>query len=234
MPDPLERLAADADRLATERSRVPGATYRLQVHKDFNLRDLARVTPYLQSLGITHAYTSSLLAAKPGSTHGYDVIDHGRLNPEIGTDVEFDRWVADLRDRGMGLLLDMVPNHMSVGGQNEWWADVLEHGPASAYATYFDIAWEDHPRDRLHGKVLLPILGQPYGAEIEGGHFRIEFADGAFAIRYRQMPLPVDPRTYGTILAPALEAAREELGNDHPDVADLQSILTAVRHLPPR
>src|SRR4051812_24000295 len=107
--DPLDRLAADADRLAAERRRVPGATYRLQVHKDFNLRDLGRITPYLRSLGITHAYTSSLLAAKPGSMHGYDVIDHGRLNPEIGTDAEFDGWVAGLRERDMGVLLDTVP-----------------------------------------------------------------------------------------------------------------------------
>ncbi|HKA06860.1 MAG TPA: malto-oligosyltrehalose synthase [Gemmataceae bacterium] len=234
MPDPLERLAADANRLAAEHRRVPGATYRLQVHKDFNLRDLVRITPYLHSLGITHAYTSSLLAAKPGSTHGYDVIDHGRLNPEIGTDAEFDDWIAKLRELGMGLLLDTVPNHMSVGGPNEWWADVLEHGPVSPFAGHFDIAWEDHPRERLHGKVLLPILGQTYGAEIEGGRFRVEFADGAFAIRYGEMRLPIDPRTYGIILTPALEAAREELGADNPDIGELQSILTAARNLPPR
>jgi len=234
MSDSLDRLAADADRLAAERSRVPGATYRLQVHKDFNLKDLARITPYLDSLGITHAYTSPLLAAKPGSTHGYDVIDHSRLNSEIGTDAEFDQWVAHLRERGMGLLLDTVPNHMSVGGANDWWADVLEHGPASPFAGYFDIAWEDHPRDRLHGKVLLPILGQPYGVEIEAGRFRVEYHDAAFLIKYGEMRLPIDPRTYGTLLGPALHAAREELGGDNPDVAELQSILTAVRHLPSR
>jgi (1->4)-alpha-D-glucan 1-alpha-D-glucosylmutase len=233
-PDAIDRLAADAGRLAAGHRRVPGATYRLQVHKDFNLRDLVRITPYLHSLGITHAYTSSLLAAKPGSMHGYDVIDHGRLNPEIGTDAEFDDWIASLREHGMGLLLDTVPNHMSVGGPNEWWADVLEHGPASPFAGYFDIAWEDHPRDRLHGKVLLPILGQPYGAEIEAGHFRVEFADGAFVIKYGAMRLPVDPRTYGTILNPALESARAELGPDNAAVAELQSILTAARNLPPR
>src|SRR5262245_32634221 len=182
MPDPLERLAADANRLAAEHRRVPGATYRLQVHKDFNLRDLVRVIPYLHSLGITHAYTSSLLAAKPGSTHGYDVMDHGRLNPEIGTEEEFVHFTAELRGHGMGLVLDTVPNHMSVGCDNAWWNDVLEHGESSPFAAAFDIAWTDHPRERLHGKVLLPILGDPYGKMLESGEFVPVFDGGAFFI----------------------------------------------------
>ncbi|HJZ89977.1 MAG TPA: alpha-amylase family glycosyl hydrolase, partial [Gemmataceae bacterium] len=234
MSDPLDRLAADAERLALGRRRVPGSTYRLQVHGGFNLRDLNRVTPYLRDLGITHAYTSPLLAAKPGSTHGYDVSDPGRLNPDIGTDEEFDAWVNRLRELGMGFLLDTVPNHMSIGGPNEWWADVLEHGPASPFAGYFDIAWDDHPRERLHGKVLLPILGQPYGAEIEAGRFRVDFAGGALAVRYGQLRLPIDPRTFGVILGPALDTARNVLAPDDPDLTELQSILTAVRNLPAR
>src|SRR5262249_14432375 len=221
MPDPLERLAADANRLAAEHRRVPGATYRLQVHKDFNLRALVRITPYLHSLVITHAYTSSLLAAKPGSTHGYDVVDHGRLNPEIGTESELEQWLTDLRRRGMGWVLDMVPNHMSVGGPNEWWMDVLENGPASAYAGYFDIAWNDHPREQLHGKVLLPILGNPYGAEIEAGRFRVVFESGIFSIAYGELKLPVDPRTYWMLLAPALDLLREKSPGEHPDTAEL-------------
>src|SRR5262245_1127786 len=234
MADPLDRLAADADRLAAERRCVPGATYRLQMHAGFNLRDAARITPYLHALGITHAYTSSVLAAKAGSTHGYDVVDHGRLNPEIGTDAELNEWVGGLRERGMGWVLDVVPNHMSVFGPNEWWQDVLEHGPASPYAGHFDIAWNDHPRERLHGKVLLPILGQPYGAESEAGGFRVEFAGGALAVRYGQLRLPIDPRTFGVILGPALDPARNVLAPDDPDLTELQSILTAVRNLPAR
>src|SRR5919198_3195970 len=108
MSDPLDRLAADADRLAAGRRRVPGATSRLQMHAGFNLKDAARITDYLHALGIPHAYTSSVLAAKPGSTHGYDVVDHARLSPEIGTDAELGEWVAGLRDRGMGWVLDTV------------------------------------------------------------------------------------------------------------------------------
>lgn len=234
MSDPLDRLAADADRLAAERRRVPGATYRLQMHGGFTLQDAARITDYLHALGITHAYTSSVLAAKPGSTHGYDVVDHSRLNPEIGTEEELVRWVAGLRDRSMGWILDTVPNHMSVWGPNDWWLDVLEHGPASPYAGHFDIAWNEHPRERLHGKVLLPILGQPYGPEIEAGRFRVEYADGALVLLYGDLRLPVDPRTYGFVLAPALDSARAAIGSEDPDVLELQSILSAVRHLPAR
>lgn len=233
-PTAIERLAHDADRLATERRRVPVATYRLQMHAGFSLRDAMRISPYLESLGVSHVYTSSLLAAKPGSTHGYDVIDHGRLNPEIGADADLDEWIADLRRRGMGWILDTVPNHMSVGGPNEWWADVLENGPASPYANFFDIAWDDHPREQLHGKVLLPILGNPYGMEIEAGRFRIEFANGALWIAYGESNLPIDPRTYGVVLTPAFESLREQLGAEHADATELQSILTSIKNLPPR
>ncbi len=232
--DIIEKLADDADRLAAERRRVPISTYRLQLHAGFTLRDAIRITPYLHSLGISHVYTSSLLAAKPGSMHGYDVIDHGRLNPEIGSDAELDEWLEGLRQRGMGWILDTVPNHMSVGGPNEWWADVLENGPASPFANYFDIAWNDHPREQLHGRVLLPILGKPYGTEIEAGRFQIVFADGALAVTYGDMRLPIDPRTYAVILAPTLDAFREKQGPEDADVAELQSILTAIKNLPAR
>jgi (1->4)-alpha-D-glucan 1-alpha-D-glucosylmutase len=231
-PSALDRLASDADRLAMDRRRVPASTYRLQMHAEFPLREAARISAYLRDLGITHPYTSSLVAAKPGSTHGYDVTDPTRLNPELGTDDEFDAWVADLRQRGMGLLLDAVPNHMSV--PNNWIYDLLEHGQSSPYAGYFDIAWNDHPRERLRGKVLLPILGQPYGVEIEAGNFRVEFADGTLALKYGEQRLPIDPRTYGTVLGPAADAVRGELGAEHEDAVELQSILTGVRHLPPR
>jgi (1->4)-alpha-D-glucan 1-alpha-D-glucosylmutase len=234
MSDALERLAADAVRTAAERRRPPAATYRLQMHAGFPIPAAAGVTAYLDALGVSHAYTSSLLAAKPGSTHGYDVADHARLNPELGTDADLAGWAADLRDRGMGLILDTVPNHMSVAGPNQWWEDVLENGPSSPYAGFFDIAWHDHPRERLHGKVLLPILGEPFGAAVDAGRFVPGFDGGAFYLELYGRRLPVDPRTYGAFLAPAVETARAEVGPDDPGVLELQSILTAVRHLPPR
>ena len=203
------------------------------MHGGFTLEDAARITPYLESLGVSHVYTSPMTAAKPGSTHGYDVVDHGRLNPEIGTEAQLRSWVEDLQARGMGWLLDVVPNHMSVFGPNEWWADVLEHGPASPFAGYFDIAWNDHPRERLRGRVLLPILENPYGAEIEAGKFGIEYGHGSFSITYASLRLPIDPRTYGLLLTPLIESLENKEVDDH-DLNELKSILTAVRHLPPR
>ena len=205
----------------------------MQMHAGFTLADARRIIPYLHDLGITHAYTSSLLTARPGSKHGYDVTDHGALNPELGTAAELEAFVADLHARGMGLLLDTVPNHMAVGGANAWWVDVLENGPSSPFADYFDIAWYDAPRDRLRGKLLLPILGAPYGNVLESGEFRLAFEKGVLAVRYGDARMPLDPRTYGTVLTPALDAARTDLGPDDAAV-ELHSILTAVKHLPPR
>src|SRR5262245_54619764 len=130
MSEFLDTLVADALALAKSRRVTPGATYRLQMHAGFPISSARAIVPYLHSLGITHVYTSSLLTARTGSLHGYDVVDHGTLNPELGTEAEFQAWVAELRERGMGLILDVVPNHMCVGADNAWWNDVLENGPS--------------------------------------------------------------------------------------------------------
>ena len=165
----LDRLAADALAAARARRRTPGATYRLQFHAGFTLRDALALVPYFHALGVTHLYASPLLTARPGSIHGYDITDHDRLNPEVGTESDLAALSAALRARGMGLILDVVPNHMSVAGDNAWWADVLEHGPASPFAGHFDIAWYDSPRTAMHGRLLLPVLGDPYGAGARSG-----------------------------------------------------------------
>jgi (1->4)-alpha-D-glucan 1-alpha-D-glucosylmutase len=213
----------------------PTATYRLQMHAGFALRDAVAVLPYLHALGVSHLYLSPVLAARPGSTHGYDGTDPTRLNPELGTEDEFRALAAACRERGMGLILDVVPNHMAASADhNPWWADMLTHGPASPYAGHFDIAWQDHPRPHLRDKVLLPVLGEPYATVLEGGHVRPEVADGRLVLRLYDQTLPVDPRTYGLVLQPALDAARAALGPDDPGVVELQSVLNAVRHLPPR
>ncbi len=211
---------------------IPSSTYRLQMHAGFTLAQARAILPYLDSLGISHVYTSSLLTAKTGSTHGYDVIDHSRLNPEIGTDDELKAFSKELKARGMGLILDVVPNHMSVGGINAWWIDVLENGPSSLYANYFDIAWNDHYREALRGKVLLPILGSTYGEAIDSGLLKLTFTGGAFALKVYESLLPLDPRTSNLILEPVLEELKTGEASD--DVLELQSIVTAVGHLPPR
>ncbi len=230
----LDRLAADALARARARRRTPGATYRLQFHANFTLRDALGLVPYFESLGVTHLYASPLLTARPGSTHGYDIIDHDRLNPEIGTETDLTALASALHERGMGLILDVVPNHMCVAGENAWWADVLEHGPASPFAGYFDIAWHDAPRGDMSGRLLLPVLGEPYGQILEAGQLQPRFERGGFVVRYWEAVFPLDPRTYGQILSPALESLRAAAGPDSPDVIELRSILKAIKHLPHR
>ncbi len=227
-------LVKDALAWAQAHRHVPTSTYRLQMHAGFTLRDALHIVPYLDRLGVSHLYVSSLLTARPGSLHGYDVVDHAHLNPELGTEEDLETLVVELRRRHMGLIIDVVPNHMWIGAANQWWMDVLENGPASRYASYFDIAWSDHPRERLRGKVLLPILTEPYGQVIQAGRLKPYFDNGSFGVTINGTRLPLDPRTYGTILNPVLESYRAEAGPEATGVLELQSITSAVRHLPPR
>src|SRR4030081_1114904 len=178
------------------------ATYRLQFHKGFTFRDATALAPYLARLGISHIYASPLMEARPASTHGYDIVHHNRLNPEIGTDADFAALVAALRAQGMGLILDIVPNHMAVGGaDNAWWLDVLEWGEGSPYAAYFDINW-DPLREDLKGRVLLPVLGDQYGAVLERGEIvlRFEPSEGSFSAWYYDHRFPISPFNYAAIL----------------------------------
>ncbi|HEX7951564.1 MAG TPA: malto-oligosyltrehalose synthase, partial [Burkholderiales bacterium] len=215
---------------ATE-ARVPRATYRLQFNREFTFDDAVKILPYLARLGISHVYCSPILRARPGSGHGYDIVAHDEINPELGGDAGFERFRAALREQGMGLLLDMVPNHMGVlGADNAWWMDVLENGPASAYARYFDIDW--HPLNaELEGKVLVPALGDHYGNILTGGELVLAFEQdaGSFAIRYHEHRFPLDPRSYPTVLGRA-----EALLGEGEQRAALSSLASAFGHLPPR
>jgi (1->4)-alpha-D-glucan 1-alpha-D-glucosylmutase len=181
----------------------PRATYRLQLHRGFTFRDALALVPYLADLGVSHLYISPLCEARPGSTHGYDIVNHNRLNPEIGREEEFQALSAALRERGMGIIVDIVPNHMGVGADNAWWMDVLEWGEDSPYADYFDINWRDGRPD-LEGRVLLPVLGGPYGATLTAGDIELRFdaGDGSFSFWYWEHRFPVSPRS------PALGATR--------------------------
>src|SRR5438093_5041117 len=147
--------------------RIPVSTYRLQFNRNFTFLQAAELVPYLAELGISHCYASPYLRARPGSMHGYDIIDHRQLNPEIGSSDDFERFVDALHEHGMGQILDIVPNHMGIlGKDNACWLDVLENGRASAYASYFDIDREPR-KDELHGKVLVPVLGDQYGSVLD-------------------------------------------------------------------
>ena len=159
--------------MMVELAAPPRATMRLQLHKGFTFADAERLVPYLRDLGISHLYVSPILTARPGSMHGYDVVDATRVNPELGGEDALKRLVAALRSAGLGLIVDIVPNHMAADERrNAWWRDVLMHGPASRYAGFFDIDWRP-PDPALHDKVLLPILGKPYGEALRDGEITL-------------------------------------------------------------
>lgn len=191
---------------------TPRATYRLQLHKDFGFTQAAALAPYLAQLGISHVYCSPYLKARPGSTHSYDIVDHSMLNPELGSDADFAAMSAAFRRNCLAQILDFVPNHMGVGGSdNPLWLDVLEWGPDSARAGWFDIEW-DPERSYLHNKLLVPFLGDQYGAELEAGKLQLRFDDasGSFAVwAYGTHKLPICPLHYTAFL------------RDHPELERL-------------
>ena len=215
-------------------ARIPGATYRLQFNREFTFRQARRLVPYLEELGVTDCYASPYLKARPESTHGYDIADHTSLNPAIGSDADYAAFAAALRERRMGQLLDVVPNHMGiVAGTNAWWTDVLENGQAALHAPFFDVDWRPI-KPELAGKVLLPILGDQYGRVLENGELQLELRDGAFWLCYYEHPLPIAPHSYADILrGPRDRLAAHRDGEDE-RLLELLSILTAIGHLPDR
>ncbi|HML22862.1 MAG TPA: malto-oligosyltrehalose synthase [Aggregatilinea sp.] len=232
LPDFDTLVEQTMQRLLAER-RIPAATYRVQFNAGFTFRDAQAIVPYLHALGISDLYASPLLQARPGSAHGYDICDYDHLNDALGTWEDFDALVETLHAHGMGLMLDMVPNHMGIGAAcNNWWMDVLENGPSSAYGGFFDIDWQP-VKAELANKVLLPILEDQYGAVLESGKLRLVYADGAFAVHYYDTRLPVAPDSYARILSAGVDALVEELGAEDEHVQELQSILTALSYLPP-
>jgi (1->4)-alpha-D-glucan 1-alpha-D-glucosylmutase len=188
---------------------LPLSTYRLQLRKEFGFDDAARIVPYLKALGITHVYTSPFFTARPGSTHGYDVVDHRALNPEFGGEKGFARLSAALKEAGLGLILDFVPNHMAVGSGNPWWMDVLEWGQKSPRAAAFDISWELLPY-RPGGGVLLPVLGKPYGEALTSGEITLRYdaAMGSFSAWYFGHRFPINPQRYADIIKTVVAAAQ--------------------------
>jgi (1->4)-alpha-D-glucan 1-alpha-D-glucosylmutase len=184
--------------------RTPSSTYRWQFNKQFTFRDALELTEYLHELGISDCYASPVFRARPDSSHGYDICDFNELSPVLGTSAEFDRWTDCLRNFGMGLLLDMVPNHMGADPGNPWWRDVLEKGEASKYAGWFDINW--HPPDEnLQGKVLLPILEDEYYKVLEAGKLRIQTHEKGLALAYGEFSLPLSGRSHDLLLAEILK-----------------------------
>ncbi|PLW82583.1 malto-oligosyltrehalose synthase [Kineobactrum sediminis] len=218
----------------TRTAIIPRSTYRLQLHSGFTFRDAALIVPYLQQLGISHCYSSPCLQARPGSPHGYDIINHNRLNPELGGEQGFDHLSDVLKAHDMSLIMDMAPNHMGImGSDNSWWLDVLENGVASNYATFFDIDWTPL-KDSLRGKVLLPVLGDHYGTTLELGELTLalDAQRGELSIHYYEHRFPLDPQQYPQLLDHDIARLEERLGTDDTRLLALQSLVTALAKLP--
>jgi len=213
-------------------ARIPVATYRLQFNRQFSFAAAQEIVPYLNDLGVSDIYASSYLTAKEGSMHGYDVVDQNRLNWEIGTGEAYAELIGDLDKFGMGHILDFVPNHMCIESrENAWWMDVLENGPCSNYANFFDINWQPVKKE-LTNKVLLPLLGDQYGKVLENGELRLVFEEGSFSVTYYETRLPVEPTTWLQILRHRLDVIEAAFSADAPLLQELLSIITALQHLP--
>ncbi|HET9597680.1 MAG TPA: alpha-amylase family glycosyl hydrolase, partial [Anaeromyxobacteraceae bacterium] len=214
-------------------SRRPASTYRLQLTAEFGFERAAAIVPYLRELGVTDLYLSPILAAAPGSKHGYDVVDHGRLSPELGGEAGYEQLCRAAAEAGLGQLVDWVPNHMGVGPGNAWWMELLENGPSSRYAPFFDVDW--HPlKVELVNKVLVPVLGDQYGAVLERGELRLVREGGSFFVTYFDHRFPVAPRQVPQVLRHRLEELRERLGPGDASVWELESICTSLEKLAPR
>jgi (1->4)-alpha-D-glucan 1-alpha-D-glucosylmutase len=216
----------------TKHPRIPTCTYRLQFNCWFTFAQAREIVPYLHALGVSDAYASPYFQAGAESLHGYDITDHNKLNSAVGSREEYDWWIAELHAHSMAQVLDFVPNHVGIAEPlNEWWMDVLENGPSSRFAPYFDIDW--HPlKSDLRDKVLLPILSDQYGRILERGKLQVHFEEGTFYLRYGDRRLPIAPGTYRYVLDIALQNLAEHKDEDF--YAELQSILTALEYLPKR
>jgi (1->4)-alpha-D-glucan 1-alpha-D-glucosylmutase len=213
--------------------RIPSAVYRLQLNASMRFDDARVVVPYLHELGISDLYSSPILQARRGSNHGYDITDPTRINSELGSEEDFENLCRQLLAHGMGVLLDIVPNHLAASSENPWWMDLLQDGPASIYAPYFDVDW--HPPSRsLDNRILLPILGRPYAEVLENRELTLEFDHGSFYIRYFDTRLPMAPRPYRFILEHRLDRLREKLGLESPEMQELEGIRSELDRLPGR
>jgi (1->4)-alpha-D-glucan 1-alpha-D-glucosylmutase len=214
-------------------ARIPVSTYRVQMHHGFTFKDAQQIIPYLRELGIGDFYSSPIFEARPGSMHGYDVTRHDRLNPELGGEPAFNDFSSALQAAGMGLLLDIVPNHMGVGNDTTWWQDVLENGHASEYAEYFDIDW-DPLKPELKNKLLLPILGSQYGDELEAKHIQVVIDDGKPYVQVFDHRMPVAPRTIPMIFYRGPVGSMPDRSEDPRNMpAELYETLRSLTHIPP-
>jgi len=212
--------------------RIPVATYRLQFNRGFRFEDARAIVPYLHRLGISDLYASPIFKAKQGSLHGYDVTDPTHLNPELGTEQAFGALARELKAHEMGLLLDIVPNHMAASPENPWWMDLLENGPSSPYAIFFDVDWNP-VCSALQNKVLLPILDRTYSQALENGDLTLTLEEAGLFVYYHGFKLPLDIKSYALVLSYRLGTLEAILGANHPVFRQFKQLVDAMEHLPP-
>ena len=206
--------------------RIPVATYRLQFNKQFHFEDARDLVFYLHHLGISDLYASPIFKARKGSSYGYDITDPTRLNPELGTETDLDALAQELRNHKMGLLLDIVPNHMAASHESQWWMDLLENGVCSPYAGFFDIDWS-----AFDNTILLPILNRPYEEALENQELTFTLEDAGLFVRYNGYKLPLDIKSYRLILSHCLDALDKALSSSHPDYKKLNQLTESTEQL---
>jgi len=216
---------------------IPSCTYRIQLCPEFGFHDVIRIASYLSGLGISHVYLSPVLQAAAGSTHGYDVVDPGKVNGDLGGEEGFKKMIEVLEAEGLGVVIDIVPNHMAISGtENRWWQDVLENGPSSTYAAFSDVEWEG-PEAYLKNRIMLPVLEDQYGRVLEAGLIYVRREGAKLSVSYRDHVFPVAPRSMKGLLLKAgwrcasekLQFFGEALGNlPLPTATDLEN--TRRRH----
>jgi (1->4)-alpha-D-glucan 1-alpha-D-glucosylmutase len=210
--------------------RVPVATYRIQFQPGFGFAEAAETVSYLAELGISHLYASPVFKAKKGSRHGYDVVDPTRINPDLGSEADFEALVGLLRDQNMGYIQDIVPNHMAFDFENGMLMDVLENGTGSPYRDHFDIEWE-HPYAGLRGRLLAPFLGRFFGEALESAEIRLRYEKRGFMLRYFDLAFPLRLESYPRLLTPGLDRLKKELGDDHIDFIRMLGVLYVLKAL---
>lgn len=213
--------------------RVPAATYRLQFNSQFPFRAAREILAYLRDLGISHVYASPIFKARPGSTHGYDIVDPDSLNPELGAEEDFTSLIERLHELDMGWIQDIVPNHMAYDSRNRMLMDILENGSDSQYFNFFDIKW-NHPTESIRGRLLAPFLGDFYGGCLEQGQIKLSYMEGGLEVSYYDLHLPLKIDSYATVFTHSLERLRQTLGPRHLDYVKLLGVLYTLRSIPKR
>ena len=212
---------------------IPITCYRLQFNRNFTFVDASKILDYLARLGVTTIYSSPILQSRAGSEHGYDVTDPTRIDSELGGEQQFEIFQTEVRQRGMSMLLDIVPNHMAARPENPWWMDVLENGPGSVYASYFDVDW--HPPSRMfENKIVLPILGTFYADVLKKRELRLTFKEGRFFVQYYELSFPIAPKSYLDILRHRKEMLEAKLGAKSATLQEYLGIIVGLESLAPR